>query len=143
MSQSNYHTKKWFSEDLLAVEMKKTVYLGLSILEIKTLMYEFWCDYIKPKYQNIAKLCYMNTDSFIIHIKTEDFYKSIAGHNKNRYDTSNHEVHRPLPKGTNKKVIDLMKDELGRKIITELVALRPKTHSYLTDDNENVKKLKE
>ena len=46
----------------------------------------------------------MNTDSFIIHIQTEDFYKDIAGHNKNRYDTSNHEVHRPLPKGTNKKV---------------------------------------
>ena len=84
----------------------------------------------------------MNTDSFIIHIKTEDFYKSIAGHNKNRYDTSNHEVHRPLPKGTNKKVIDLMKDELGRKIITELVALRPKTYSYLTDDGKNVKKAK-
>ena len=87
----------------------------------------------------------MNTDSFIIHIQTEDFYKDIAGHNKNRYDTSNHEVHRPLPKGMNKKVIglDLMEDVLERKIITELVALRPKTYSYLTDDNENVKKLKE
>ena len=54
----------------------------------------------------------MNTDSFIIHINTEDFYKGIAVHNKNRYDTSNHEVHRPLPKGMNKKVIGLMKDEL-------------------------------
>ena len=81
VSEPNYHTTKLFSGDLLAIEMKKTkvkmnkpVYLGLSILEIsKTLMYEFWYDYIKPKYQNNAKLCYMDTDSFIIHIKTEDF----------------------------------------------------------------------
>ena len=59
--------------------MNKPVYLGLSILEIsKTLMYEFWCDYIKPKYQNNIKLCYMDTDSFIINIKTKDFYEGIA-----------------------------------------------------------------
>ena len=68
VSESNYHITKWFSEDLLATEMKKIkvkmnkpVCLGLSILEIsKTLMYEFWYDYIKPKYQNNAKLCYMD-----------------------------------------------------------------------------------
>ena len=59
--------------------MNKPAYLGLSILEIsKTLMYEFWYDYIKPKYQQNAKLCYMDTDSFLIHIKTEDVYKDIA-----------------------------------------------------------------
>ena len=59
--------------------MTKSVYLGLSKLEIsKTLMYEFWYDYIKPKYQNNAKLCYMDSDSFIIHIKPEDFYEGIA-----------------------------------------------------------------
>ena len=88
------------------VIMNKPVYLGLSILEIsKTLMYEFWYDYIKPKYQNNAKLCYMDTDSFIIHLKTEDFYKDIADGVKNRYDTSNYGVDRPLPKGTNKNVI--------------------------------------
>ena len=83
MWEPNYHTTKWFSEDLSAIEMKKIkvktnkpVYLGLSVLEIsKTFMYEFWYDYIKPKYQNNAKLCYMDTDSFIIHIKTEDFLK--------------------------------------------------------------------
>ena len=84
VSEPNYHTTKWFLEDLLAIEMKKikvkmnNVYLDLSILEIsKTLMYEFWYDYIKPKYQNNAKLCYMDTDSFIIRINTEDFYKDI------------------------------------------------------------------
>ena len=86
VSERNYHTTKCRSEDLLAIEMKKTkvkmnkpVYLGFSILEIsKTLMYEFWYDYIKPKYQNNAKLCYMDTGSFIIHFKTEDFYEGIA-----------------------------------------------------------------
>ena len=86
VSEPNYHTAKWFSEDLLATEIKKIkvkmnkpVYLGLSILEItKTLMYEFWYDYIKPKYQNNAKLCYVDADSFIVHIKTEDFYKDIV-----------------------------------------------------------------
>ena len=81
MSEPRYHTKKWFSEDLLAVVMKKIklklnnpVYLGLSIIETsKTLMYEFWYNCIKPKYQKNSKLCHMYTGSFIIHIKTEDF----------------------------------------------------------------------
>ena len=67
VSEPNYHTTKWFSESFLAIEMKKIkvkmnkpVYLELSILEIKkTLTYEFWYDYVKPKYQNNAKLCYM------------------------------------------------------------------------------------
>ena len=81
-------------------------------------MYEFWYDYIEPKYQNNAKLCYMDIGSFIIHIKTEDFYKDIADDVKKRYDTSNYEVGRPLPKGMNKKVISLMKNGLGGKIIT-------------------------
>ena len=87
VSEPNYHTTKWFSEILLAIEMKKTkvkmnkpvVYLGLSILEIsKILMYEFWYDYMKPKYGDKVKLCYMDTDSFIMHIKTKDFYKDFA-----------------------------------------------------------------
>ena len=86
----------------------------------------------------------MDIDSFIIHIKTEDFCKDIADDVKNKYETSSYEVDRSLPKGTNKKVIikDLMEDVLERKIITELVALRPKTYSYLTDDGKNVKKAK-
>ena len=78
LSEPNYHTTKWFSENLLAIEMKKTkvkmnklIYLGLSILEIsKILMYEFWYDYIKLKYGDNVKLCYIDTDSFKVHIKT-------------------------------------------------------------------------
>ena len=144
VSEPNYHIINLISEDLSIIEMKKTKvkmnkpsYLGLSILEIsKTLMYESWYDYIKPKYNNDVKLCYMDTDSFIMNIKTNDFYKDIANDVENRFDTSNYEVNRPLPTGKNKKVIVLMKDGLGGKIITEFVTLRPKTYSFLTDDGK-------
>ena len=121
--------------------MNKPIYLGLSILEIsKTLMYEFWYDYRKSKYANNVKLCYMDTDSFIMNIETNDFYKDISNDVENRFDTSNYEVRRPLPTGKNNKVIGLMKDELGGKIITEFVTLRPKTYSFLTDDGKEDKK---
>ena len=148
VSEPNYHTIKLISEDLSIIEMKKTkvkmnkpFYLGLSILEIsKILMYEFWYNYTKPKYNDNVRLCYMDTDSFVMHIKTNDFYENIASDVENRFDTSNYEVNRPLPIGKNKKVIGLMKDELGGKIITEFVTFRPKTYSFLTDDGKEDKK---
>ena len=150
VSEPNYYTVNYISKDLSIIEMKRTkvkmnkpIYLGLSILEIsKILMYEFWYHYMKPKYGNNVKLCYMDTDSFIMSIKTEDFYKDIANDVEKRFDTSNYEVDRPLPTGKNKKVIGLMKDELGGRVITEFVASRPKTYSYLTDDYKEDKKAK-
>ena len=105
-------------------------------------MYEFWYNYIKPKYQNNAKLCYMNTDSFFINIKTKDFYEDIANDVDERFDTANYGCDRPLPTGKNKKVIGLLKDELGGRIMTEFVALRAKTYPYLIDDNVEVIKAK-
>ena len=86
VSEPNYHTMNYISEDLSIIKMNKTrvkmnkpIYLGLSVLDIsKILMFEFWYDYMKPKYGNDVKLCYMDTDSFIMNIKTEDFYKDIA-----------------------------------------------------------------
>ena len=87
-------------------------------------------------------ISYMDTDSFIMNIKTEDFYKDIANDVKKRFDTTNYEVNRPLPTRKNKKVIGLMKDELGGRVITEYVTLRPKTYSYLTDDFKEDKKAK-
>ena len=78
-----------------------------------------------------------------MNIKTNDFYKDIANDVEKRFDSSNYEVNRPLSIGKNKKVIGLMKDELGGKIITEFVTLRPKTYSYLTDDGKDDKKAKE
>ena len=104
------------------VKLNKPIYLGLSILEIsKILMYELWYDYMKPNYNYNVRLCFMDTDSFVMHIKTNDFYKDIASDVENRFHTSNYEVNRPLPTGKNKKVISLMKDELSGKIITEFV----------------------
>ena len=100
------------------VKMNKPVYLGLSTLEIsKTPMYEFWYDYMKPKFGDNVKLCYMDTDSFLVHIKTKDFYKNFANDVEKRFDRSNYEMNRPLPTGKNKKVIRLIKDELGGKIM--------------------------
>ena len=150
VSEPNYHTINYISEDLSIIEMNKTkvkmnkpIYLGLSMLEIsKILMYEFWYAYMKPKYNDNIKLCYMDTDSFVMNIKTEDFYKDNANHVEKRFDTSNYEVNRPLPTGKNKKVIGLMKDELGGKTITEFVTLRPKTYSYLINDCKEDKKAK-
>ena len=86
VSEPNYHTINLISEDLSIIKMKKTkvkmnkpIYLGLSILEIsKILMYEFWYDYMKPKYNDNVRLCYMDTDSFVMHIKTNDFNKDIT-----------------------------------------------------------------
>ena len=150
VSEPNYHTISLISEDLPIIEMKKTkvkmnkpIYLGLSILEFsKILMYEFWYDYMKPKYNDNVRLCYMDTDSFIMNIKTNDFYKDTSDDVDNRFHTSNYEVKRPLLIGKNKKVIGLIKDELGGKIITEFVTLRLKTYSYLTDDSKEDKKAK-
>ena len=130
VSEPNYHTMNYISEDL-------------SILEIsKLLMYEFWYDYMKPKYGHNVKLLYMDTDSFIMNIKTEDFYKEITNDVEKSFDTSNYECDSPLPTGKNKKVIEFMKDELGGRVITEFAALRPKTYSYLTDDCKEDKKAK-
>ena len=79
----------------LKVKMNKPVYLGLSILDIsKTLMFEFWYEYMKSKYADNVKLCYMDTDSFIMHIKTKDFYKDIADDVEKRFAISNYEVNR-------------------------------------------------
>ena len=151
VSEPNYHTTKYFSENLMAIEMKKKtkvkmnklIYLGMSILDIsKTLMYEFWYDYIKPKYQDRAKLCYMDADSFLIHTKIQDFYEDIANDVKEWFDTSNYDNNRPIPIGKNKKVIGLFKDELGWKIMIELVGLRAKAYAYLMNGDTEHKKTK-
>ena len=151
VSEFNYHSHKTFLEHLMAIEMEKTrvkiikpLYLVMSILDInKTLIYEFWYDYIRPKYGDKTKLCYTDTDSFVVQIKTEDFFEDISNDLKRWLDTSNYDKidKRPLPIGKNKKVPGLFKDELGGKIMT-VVALRPKTYAYLDDDGTNHKKAK-
>ena len=106
VSEPNYHTINLISEDFTKVKMNKAICLGLSILEIsKILIYEFWYDYMQPKYNDNVKLCYMDTDSFIMNINTNDIYEDIANNVENKFDTSNYEVNRPLPTGKNKKLL--------------------------------------
>ena len=150
VSEPNYHAMKLIDDNLAIIEMRKVkvkmnkpIYLGLSILELsKITMYEFWYDYVKVKYEDRVKLCYMDTDSFVLNVRTEDFYKDISEDIKDRFDTSNFYCDRPLPIGVNKKVVGLLKDEPGGGIITEFVALRPKAYSYITDDLVELKKAK-
>ena len=127
------------------VKMNKPIYLGQAILDIsKTLMYEFWYDYIKLKYGDKTTLCYTDTDSLVIYIETEDFYKDIAGDVEKWLDTSNYDENdeRPLPIGMNKKVIRKFKDELGGKVITEFITLREKVYACLKEDGSEHKRAK-
>ena len=115
--------------------MNKPIYLGQAILDIsETLMFEFWYDYIKPKYGDKVKLCYMDTDSFVMLIKTDDFYKDISNDVDKWFDTSNFNKSET---GKN-KAIDKFKDELGGKILTEFCALRAKAYSFLIDEYTDV-----
>ena len=144
----NFKSGILFGENLMGYEMgkikitvNKPVYLGQAILDLsKIKMYEFHYDYMIPKYGDKLKLCYMDTNSFVYDIETEDFYKDVAGDVEKRFDTSGY-LDRPLPIGLNKKVIGLMKDELRGKIMREFVCLRPKSYSYKTE-NEEAKKCK-
>ena len=118
------------------VKTNKPVYLAMSILDIsKTLMYEFWYNYIKPKCGDKAKLFYMDAGSFIIHIITEGFFKDIANDAPGRFDTSNYDKNktgkRPLTIAMNKTVIGLFKNELGGKIMEVFCGIKAKTYEYL------------
>ena len=151
-SEPNYHSTKYISKDLLIMKMKKAevkmnkpIYLGQAILDLsKTFIYEFWYDHIKPIYKDKAKLCYTDTDSLVIHIKTDDFYKDISNDVERLFDTSNYNKNnnRPLPIGKNKNVIGMFKDEIGGKIMTEFCAVRAKTYAYKLDDDTEMKKAK-
>ena len=107
-------------------------------------MYEFWYDYLKPKYNDKAKLCYMDTDSFVLNIFTEDFFEDINNDVERWFDTSNYDKNdkRPLQIGVNKKVIGMFKNELGWKIMKEFCTLKAKTYAYLMDEDIEHKRAK-
>ena len=147
VSEPSYHTTKFFTGHLLAIEMKQKnkqkktteiqmnepVYLALKVLELSEILRsEFWHDYVKAKYGEKSKFYH------IINIKTDGIYKDIADNVEIRFDTSNYELDRP--KGKNKKVIGLINDELGGKIMIKFIRLRAKTYSYLIDDCSKDKK---
>ena len=127
----NFKSGVLFGEKLMGCEMgkikvvmKKPVYLGQAILDLsKIVMYKFHYDHMKPKFKD-PQLCHMDTDSLIYNIKNEDFYAHIMDDVKKMFNTSGYDKKdaRPLPIRKNKKVIGLMKDELGGKIMTEFIA---------------------
>ena len=82
----------------------------------------------------------MDTDSFIVHVKTCDVYKDIEKDVEKRFDMSNYEIDSLLPKGKNEKVIGLVKDELGGQTMKEVVGLRAKAYSFLKENNDKNKK---
>ena len=143
-SEPNYYTTKHISEDLLIMEMKKRevymnkpLYLGEAILDYSKMpVHEFWYDYLIPMYGDKIKLCYMDTDSFIIYVETEDFYKDIINDVNKWFDTSNYskDINRPLEKGKNKKFIGKFKDELGGFVMSKFSAHRANTYAFLIDD---------
>ena len=151
-AKPNYKHCNIFSEDLVAIHMKKTkldfdkpVYLGMCILDLsKTLMYDFHYNYIKKKYGDKAKLLLTDTDSLMYEIQTEDFYKDISGDVKDRFDTSNYPFDHPsgILSGINKKVLGMFKDETNGDIIDEFVGLRAKLYSYKMFEGEESKKCK-
>ena len=125
------------------VKMNKPVYLGMPILGIsKTLMYEFWSDYVKQKYKDKVKLCYMDADSFVINSFTEEFFEDIKNNVEIWFDTSSYDKDdkRQLQIGVNKKVIGMFKEELGGKIMKEFCALRAKAYAYLMEDDSEKRK---
>ena len=151
-AKPNFNHCNIFSEDLVAIHMKKRklvfnkpVYLGICILDLsKTLMYDFHYNYIKRKYGVKAKLLLTDTDSTMYEIQTEDFYKDISADINYRFDTSNYPPDHSsgIPSGLNKKVLGMFKNEAGGKVIDEFVGLRAKLYSYKMQEGEESKKCK-
>ena len=152
VAKPNFKSRKIFNENLISVHMKKTsltmnkpVYLGMCILELsKIIMFDFHYNYIKPKYNDKAKLLFTDTDSFLYEIQTEDFYKDISGDVWDRFDTSEYPENHPsgIPTGINKKVLGKFKDEVAGKIIKEFIGLRAKLYSYKMEDGAENKRCK-
>ena len=152
VAKPNFKSCKIFNENLVSVHMKKTsltmnkpLYLGMCILDLsKTIMYDFYYNYLKEKYGDKVKLLFSDTDSLMCEIQTEDFYKDISRDVKDRFDTSDYPENHPsgIPTGINKKVLGMMKDEAAGKIIKEFVGLRAKLYSFIMDEGEEIKKCK-
>ena len=152
IAKPNFDHCSIFSEELVAIHMKKTklvfdkaVYLGMCILDLsKTLMYDFHYNYIKQKYGDKATLLFTDTDSLMYEIQTEDFYMDISVDVKHRFDTSDYPPDHPsgIPYEFNKKVLGMFKDEAGGKVINEFVGLREKLYSYKMFEGEESKKCK-
>ena len=144
VSEPNYASCTTFSDHLMAIEMRKTCVLlekaisvGQLILDkSKEPMYSFWYEYLKPKYKDKINLLYMDTDSFVLEVETDDFFKDTRDDLKEWIDTSNYHKDMVLPDeykkkaSVNKKVIGKMKNELGKGHMNEFIAISPEVYAY-------------
>ena len=152
INKPNFERCTIFDENLRGIHMKKMYlyydkprYLGMCILDLsKTLMYDFHYNYMKQKYNDMAKLLFTDTDSLMYEIETPDFYKDINPDVQAKFDISNYPEDHPsgITTGVNKKALGMFKDEAGGEEIVEFVGLRAKLYSYHLNDIEE-KKCKE
>ncbi|XP_065364524.1 uncharacterized protein LOC135957667 [Calliphora vicina] len=151
IAKPEFHSYSIFDENMIAIQLNRTfsyynkpIYLGFTILELsKWKMYDFHYDYILPKYKSKVQLNYMDTDSFIYTIQTDDFYNDILNDIDTRFDTSEYEINNQfgIPQ-KNKKVLGMMKDENNGILMKEFVGLRAKMYSFKTEDLKETKKAK-
>ena len=142
IAKPTFARQEIFNEHLVAIQnrkekvlLNKPIYVGMSVLDLsKWLMYDFYYNHIKMKYTDRVHLCYTDTDSVIVHIQTEDIVADMKKH-ADLYDTSNYPPSHPLFSTANKKVIGKFKDELGGKVMTEFVGIRPKMYSYVGEES--------
>ena len=144
VSEPNYASCTTFSDHLMAVEMGKTralmdkpILVGQTILDkSKELMHQFYYEYLKPKYDEKVKLLYMDRDSFILKIKRYDFFEDTKEDLEEWFNSSNYHKDMVLPDeyrknaNVNKNVIGKMKNELGKGLMSEFIALSPKVYAY-------------
>ena len=131
-----------FNRDLVGIQnhkekviLNKPIYVGMSVLDLsKMLMFDFYYNTLKARYGDKIRLLYTDTDSVTVHVQTHDLYQDML-ESATIYDTSNHPPGHPLYSDQNKKVIGKFKDELGGKVLTEFVGIRPKMYSYVGEES--------
>ena len=139
-SGPNYVSCNAFSNDLMAIEMRKTrvlmdkpIIVGQAMLDkSKELMHEFYYDYLKPKYKSNISLLYMDTDSFVLQIDTEDLFEDIKNEMHNWFDISKYlkSLNLPLEYGVDKNIIGKFKDEIFDGFIKEFIAIAAKVYGF-------------
>ena len=142
-NKESWYLKYWDINNLYGWVMSP-VYLCLSILDLsKTVIYEFWYNYVTPKYSENEKLCHMNPDGFIVYVKLGGIYKDITKNVETRFNSSNFEIDRPFTKGKSKSIIGIIKNGLDEQIMNKFVVLRAKIYSYLKGNKDENKKAKD
>lgn len=147
VAQPNFKQWTGFGDDLVAIHMHNTVIkmsrpisVGMSVLELsKVLMYDFYYNFMKPKYGENVEMLYTDTDSFMLNVKTDSFYTDMVADIDERYDTSDYPLNNVYGiEQKNKKQPGFFKDELNGRLMTEFVGLRSKMYSFRCSDSNNV-----